>query len=156
MAGNQMEKEVCFDSFFQKETENKLIALGSAVREVAKYPTKLDVDYKNPQVVNTFTKALHKKRQIAYGGLIKTIAQELKLADVDDDLVNVDENEEVSKRARIITSMWHADWNHYRIFKNDRYTDTGDQEDLDKALVKSAHGINPDDSVAKKLAIFKK
>lgn len=68
-----------------------------AVAEVAKYPVKtapilkLDDD-EAVEVLKTLTLSLHKKRFVAYGGIFKTVKQELKLADVetDKDLVNTD------------------------------------------------------------------
>lgn len=70
---------------------------GKAVAEVAKYPIKtapvlkLDND-EAIEVLKTLTFALNKKRFVSYGGIFKTIKQELKLADVetDKDLVNTD------------------------------------------------------------------
>lgn len=66
-----------------------------AVAEVAKYPVKtapilkLDDD-EAVEVLKTLTFCLHKKRFVSYGGIFKTIKQELKLQDVetDKDLVN--------------------------------------------------------------------
>lgn len=68
-----------------------------AVAEVAKYPVKtapilkLDDD-EAVEVLKTLTFCLHKKRFVSYGGIFKTIKQELKLQDVetDKDLVNTD------------------------------------------------------------------
>ena len=70
---------------------------GKAVAEVAKYPVKtapilkLDDD-EAVEVLKTLTLSLNKKRFVSYGGIFKTIKQELKLQDVetDKDLINVD------------------------------------------------------------------
>lgn len=70
---------------------------GKAVAEVAKYPVKtapilkLDDD-EAVEVLKTLTMSLNKKRFVAYGGIFKTVKQELKFQDVetDKDLVNVD------------------------------------------------------------------
>lgn len=70
---------------------------GKAVAEVAKYPVKTAPilslnDDEAVEVLKTLTLSLNKKRFVSYGGIFKTIKQELKLADVetDKDLVNVD------------------------------------------------------------------
>lgn len=70
---------------------------GKAIAEVAKYPVKTAPILSLPddeavEVLKTLTFCLHKKRFVSYGGIFKTIKQELKLADVetDKDLVNVD------------------------------------------------------------------
>ena len=84
---------------YKPQTDIRAIKSGTAkaVAEVAKYPVKtapilkLDDD-EAIQVLKTLTLSLHKKRFVSYGGIFKTIKQELKLADVetDKDLVNVD------------------------------------------------------------------
>lgn len=68
-----------------------------AVAEVAKYPVKTAPILSLPddeavEVLKTLTFCLHKKRFVSYGGIFKTIKQELKLQDVetDKDLINVD------------------------------------------------------------------
>lgn len=68
-----------------------------AVAEVAKYPVKTAPILSLPddeavEVLKTLTFCLHKKRFVSYGGIFKTIKQELKLQDVetDKDLVNTD------------------------------------------------------------------
>lgn len=70
---------------------------GKAVAEVAKYPVKTAPilslnDDEAVEVLKTLTLSLNKKRFISYGGIFKTIKQELKLQDVetDKDLVNTD------------------------------------------------------------------
>lgn len=68
-----------------------------AVAEVAKYPVKTSSilslsDDEAIEVLKTLTFSLNKKRFVSYGGIFKTIKQELKLQDVetDKDLVNTD------------------------------------------------------------------
>lgn len=70
---------------------------GKAIAEVAKYPVKTAPILSLPddeavEVLKTLTFCLHKKRFVSYGGIFKTIKQELKLQDVetDKDLINVD------------------------------------------------------------------
>lgn len=84
---------------YKPQTDIRAIKSGTAkaVAEVAKYPVKTAPilslnDDEAIQVLKTLTLSLHKKRFVAYGGIFKTIKQELKLADVetDKDLVNVD------------------------------------------------------------------
>lgn len=88
---------------YKPQTDIRAIKTGTgkAVAEVAKYPAKvapilkLDDD-EAVKVLETLTTALHKKRFIAFGGIFKTIKQELKLKDVetDTDLVNIDLDDE--------------------------------------------------------------
>ena len=70
---------------------------GKAIAEVAKYPVKTVPILSLPddeavEVLKTLTLSLNKKRFVSYGGIFKTIKQELKLQDVetDKDLVNTD------------------------------------------------------------------
>lgn len=70
---------------------------GKAVAEVAKYPVKTAPilslnDDEAVEVLKTLTLSLNKKRFVSYGGIFKTIKQELKLQDVetDKDLINTD------------------------------------------------------------------
>lgn len=84
---------------YKPQTDIKVIKSGTAkaVAEVAKYPVKtapilkLDDD-EAVEVLKTLTLSLNKKRFVSYGGIFKTIKQELKLQDVetDKDLVNTD------------------------------------------------------------------
>lgn len=84
---------------YKPQTDIRAIKSGTAkaVAEVAKYPVKtapilkLD-DNEAVEVLKTLTMSLNKKRFVAYGGIFKTVKQELKLADVetDKDLVNTD------------------------------------------------------------------
>ena len=68
-----------------------------AVAEVAKYPVKTAPilslnDDEAVEVLKTLTLSLNKKRFVSYGGIFKTVKQELKLVDIetDKDLINVD------------------------------------------------------------------
>lgn len=71
---------------------------GKAIAEVAKYPVKtapilsLLPDDETVEVLKTLTLSLNKKRFVSYGGIFKTVKQELKLADIetDKDLLNTD------------------------------------------------------------------
>lgn len=84
---------------YKPQTDIRAIKSGTAkaVAEVAKYPVKtapilkLDDD-EAVEVLKTLTLSLNKKRFVAYGGIFKTVKQELKFKDVetDKDLVNVD------------------------------------------------------------------
>lgn len=84
---------------YKPQTDIRAIKSGTAkaVAEVAKYPVKTAPilslnDDEAVEVLKTLTLSLHKKRFVAYGGIFKTIKQELKLADIetDKDLVNTD------------------------------------------------------------------
>lgn len=84
---------------YKPQTDIRAIKSGTAkaVAEVAKYPVKTAPILSLPddeavEVLKTLTFCLHKKRFVSYGGIFKTIKQELKLADVetDKDLVNTD------------------------------------------------------------------
>ena len=84
---------------YKPQTDIRAIKSGTAkaVAEVAKYPVKtapilkLDDD-EAVEILKTLTLSLNKKRFVAYGGIFKTVKQELKLQDVetDKDLVNTD------------------------------------------------------------------
>ncbi len=65
---------------------------GKAIAEVAKYPVKTAPILSLVEVLKTLTLSLNKKRFVSYGGIFKTVKQELKLADIetDKDLVNTD------------------------------------------------------------------
>lgn len=84
---------------YKPQTDIRAIKSGTAkaVAEVAKYPVKTAPILSLPddeavEVLKTLTFCLHKKRFVSYGGIFKTIKQELKLQDVetDKDLVNTD------------------------------------------------------------------
>lgn len=84
---------------YKPQTDIRAIKSGTAkaVAEVAKYPVKTAPilslsDDEAIKVLKTLTLSLNKKRFVSYGGIFKTIKQELKLQDVetDKDLINVD------------------------------------------------------------------
>ena len=84
---------------YKPQTDIRAIKFGTAkaVAEVAKYPVKTAPILSLPddeavEVLKTLTLSLNKKRFVAYGGIFKTVKQELKLQDVetDKDLVNTD------------------------------------------------------------------
>ena len=84
---------------YKPQTDIRAIKSGTAkaVAEVAKYPVKTAPILSLPddeavEVLKTLTLSLNKKRFVAYGGIFKTVKQELKFQDVetDKDLVNVD------------------------------------------------------------------
>lgn len=97
---------------YKPQTDIRAIKSGTAkaVAEVAKYPVKTAPilslnDDEAIQVLKTLTLSLHKKRFVAYGGIFKTIKQELKLTDVetDKDLVNVDTEQQ--ERFNAVTAV---------------------------------------------------
>lgn len=74
-----------------------------AVAEVAKYPAKVSpilnlATDEAIEVLKTLTNSLNKKRFVAFGGIFKTVKQELKLIDVerDADLINTDSDQDKS------------------------------------------------------------
>ena len=84
---------------YKPQTDIRAIKSGTAkaVAEVAKYPVKTAPILSLPddeavEILKTLTLSLNKKRFVSYGGIFKTIKQELKLQDVetDKDLVNTD------------------------------------------------------------------
>lgn len=84
---------------YKPQTDIRVIKTntGKAIAEVAKYPVKTAPILSLPddeavEVLKTLTLSLNKKRFVSYGGIFKTVKQELKLADVetDKDLVNTD------------------------------------------------------------------
>lgn len=84
---------------YKPQTDIRAIKSGTAkaVAEVAKYPVKTAPILSLPddeavEVLKTLTLSLNKKRFVSYGGIFKTVKQELKLVDIetDKDLINVD------------------------------------------------------------------
>lgn len=97
-----------------KKTYDKKGGAGAAL-EAAKYATK-DDDYINPnltdeegaQIVVDYTKALHKRRLVAFGGCMKEIAAQLGADKDDGDLVHVDEERLRDDLAELIEDYgWH-------------------------------------------------
>lgn len=86
-----------------------------AVLEAAKYTTK-DSDYIDPKlsedegakILTDYTKALHGRRLVAFGGVMKTIAAELGADKEDPDLVHVDDETIRDDLADMIADYgWH-------------------------------------------------
>lgn len=86
-----------------------------AVLEASKYATK-DSEYIDPEldeqeaagIVVTYTKALHKRRLTAYGGVMKEIAAQLGADKEDTDLVHVDDETIRADLAELIEDYgWH-------------------------------------------------
>ena len=84
---------------YKPQTDIRAIKSGTAkaIAEVAKYPVKTAPILSLPddeavEVLKTLTLSLNKKRFVSYGGIFKTVKQELKLVDIetDKDLINVD------------------------------------------------------------------
>lgn len=97
-----------------KKTYDKKGGKG-AVLEASKYATK-DDDYINPnltdeegaQIVVDYTKALHKRRLVAFGGCMKEIAVQLGADGDDGDLVHVDDERLRDDLAELIEDYgWH-------------------------------------------------
>lgn len=97
-----------------QKTKNKKGGMG-AVLEASKYATK-DSEYIDPEldeqeaagIVVTYTKALHKRRLTAYGGVMKEIAAQLGADKEDGDLVHVDDETIRADLAELIEDYgWH-------------------------------------------------
>lgn len=97
-----------------QKTKNKRGGMG-AVLEAAKYATK-DSEYIDPEldeqeaagIVVTYTKALHRRRLTAYGGVMKEIAAQLGADKEDTDLVHVDDETIRADLAELIEDYgWH-------------------------------------------------
>ncbi len=97
-----------------------------AVLEVAKYPVK-STDYLNGELddnlkaVDDLENALHRKRLIAYGGLLKDIQKELNLRDVENEntdlIITGDEVEQEAETGDMITATWNGFDKQYYIKK---------------------------------------
>ena len=90
--------------------------LKKSILETTKYPFKpIEFDDKNLQVIDDLYKGLYRKRQLAYGGLLKQIKKELELDDIENgDLIHVDEETgEISEGTKIIAA-W--DWQEKNYF----------------------------------------
>lgn len=93
-----------------------------SVAECAKYTVK-DKDYIDPedlemseQAVRILDEALHRKRLVAFGGIMKELHKKLNLDDeIDGDLVKVDdiEKEEYSKAVVQETYAWNVGYRNY-------------------------------------------
>lgn len=92
-----------------------------AVAECAKYTVK-DKDYIDPedlemseQAVRILDEALHRKRLVAFGGLMRELHKKLNLDDeIDGDLVKVDGSEEEESKAVVReTYAWNVGYRNY-------------------------------------------
>lgn len=92
-----------------------------AVSEVAKYSVK-DADYIIKHdwdltlcSVKILDKALHKRRLVAYGGIMKKLHKQLNLDDeLNGDLINIkQDDDELRKEGKIITFAWNVGYNNY-------------------------------------------
>lgn len=92
-----------------------------AISEIAKYTVK-DKDYIDPedlqmseQAVKILDEALHKRRLVAFGGIMKELHKKLNLDDeVDGSLENIDqENEDDSKAIVKLTYAWNIGYRNY-------------------------------------------
>ena len=96
--------------------KGEYVAGRAAAVEAAKYAVK-DEDYIDPRltddeaagIVETYTKALYKRRLVAYGGWLKEAAKALDMADPeDDDLVYIDKETIRADVADLIEEYyWH-------------------------------------------------
>lgn len=83
---------------------------GKAIAEVAKYPVKTAPILSLPddeavEVLKTLTLSLNKKRFVSYGGIFKTVKQELKLADIETDKDLVSTDIEQQERFNAVTAV---------------------------------------------------
>ena len=87
-----------------------------AVLETAKYPTKpISFDDENLKVIDDLYKGLYRKRQIAYGGIFKQIARELRFDDVENgDLIVVDEETGKITNGTKLVAVWNWERKNYR------------------------------------------
>lgn len=87
-----------------------------AVLETAKYPTKpISFDDENLKVIDDLYKGLYRKRQIAYGGIFKQIARELRFDDVENgDLIVVDEETGEITNGTKLVAVWNWERKNYR------------------------------------------
>lgn len=101
----------------------------AAVAEVAKYSTK-PADYLTPwdvdlmqEAVATLDSALARRRLVAWGGLLKTLHQQLGLDDIDEgDLVHTDIEQEAAENVdRLIGYQWMAGYRQYYRERMDTY-----------------------------------
>lgn len=99
------------------DSENE--SLYKAVLETAKYPVKpidsmnLTEDTRLKVVANLY-QGLYKKRQIAYGGELKTIYKNLALDSLEDgNLINVNGNDNLEKTYNTVVAKWFWDIKKY-------------------------------------------
>lgn len=97
---------------YKPQTDIRAIKSGTvkAVAEVAKYPIKTAPilklsDDEAVEVLKTLTFSLNKKRFVSYGGIFKTIKQELKLNDVETDKDLINTNIEQEERFNAVAAV---------------------------------------------------
>ena len=94
-------------------------SLYKAVLETAKYPVKpidsMDLSEDTRlKVVNNLYHGLYKKRQISYGGELKTIYKSLALDSLEDgNLINVNGNDNLEKTYNTVVAKWFWDIKKY-------------------------------------------
>lgn len=98
--------------------------LHKAIKETAKYPVKpfdMDEEYQKLtrvqqlKITKSLYEGLYRKRQIAYGGLLKVIKKELELDDAENgDLVNVADDEKIDTLGDYVIAKW--DWRRWGYF----------------------------------------
>jgi len=103
------------------------------VAEVAKYTykdaeilNKKLSDDKKDEVVKSLSSAIHGRRIYAYGGVMKEIAAELKVKDVDKaDLVNTSDEYEINSALAkmIVTYRWNMGVSNYTFAKNIKFSE---------------------------------
>lgn len=89
--------------------------LKGAILETAKYPMKpIKLELENAQTVEDIYNGLYRKRQIAYGGLFKTVKKNLELDDVENgDLVHIREDTKELSSGTTIIAIWNASRQNY-------------------------------------------
>ena len=115
-------------SCYISKTKNKK-GMRKEVAEVAKYTYK-DAEILNKKlsdltkdnVIKNLSTAFHGRRLYAYGGIMKDIADELNIKDVDkSDLIKVDGNNINSGVAEmILTYGWHVGLSNYTLLKTEK------------------------------------
>ena len=101
-------------------TENSFKDVRGAILETAKYPMKpINIlgqsEDEKLQITEDLIQGLHRKRQIAFGGLFKKIRKELQLSDIEDgDLIHVTDEKESTKGKELI-AVWNWERKNYFI-----------------------------------------
>ncbi|TDM12167.1 protein rep, partial [Macrococcus bovicus] len=102
-------------------------AIVSAIKETSKYSVK-ESDYltddveKNKEIIADLEQGLHRKRMIAYGGLLKIMHKKLNLDDSEDgNLIQTSsEDEKISEeeaKANSIIAVWNFEKQNYFLKK---------------------------------------
>jgi len=106
-----------------------------AIAEISKYTVK-EEDYILPsdweltvETIRILDKALHKRRLVAYGGIMKELHKRLNLEDeIDGDLVNTGEDGDVEEK-RLETYAWHTGYKQYVRVKDNGATKPESKEE---------------------------